>query len=74
MSLLKMDYLEKIESYLASGDCHFDFEHGTEDARIEMLEYLEKFMEISDLADKIATELIFKKGTLEALAQVKLKE
>lgn len=74
MSLLDMDYLEKIEKFMTSGDMAFEFEHGEEERRYEILDFLEKLMELSDLADEQATKLIFKDGYLEALAQQATKD
>ncbi len=72
--LLDHEYLEKIEGYIKSGDLAFEFEHGDEDKRHQILDFLEKLMDVAELADETATKLIFKDGQLEALAGVKAKQ
>lgn len=64
MQLLDMAYLEKLEAYLASGDLEFDFEHGEEEKRLFILDFLEKLMNLADAADQLATRVIFKDSTL----------
>lgn len=66
--MLDTAYLDKIAEYFASGDLAFDFEHGDEERRQEILAYLEKLMDLADQADELATKLIFKGGMLQALA------
>lgn len=68
MPLLDITVLEKLEAFITSGDLAFEFEHADEDKRFEILDYLEKLMEVAELADAQATKLIFKEGYLEALA------
>ncbi|MDK2956656.1 MAG: hypothetical protein PWQ57_2152 [Desulfovibrionales bacterium] len=68
--LLDLELLNKLEEYIASGDLAFEFEHGDEDKRYLILDFLEKLMDLAELADETATELIFKKGQLEALAGI----
>jgi hypothetical protein len=66
--MLDAAYLDKIAAYFASGDLAFDFEHGDEARRQQILEYLERLMDLADEADALATKLIFKGGYLEALS------
>ena len=66
MPLLDMPYLEKLEAYFASGDLEMDFEYADEAKRGEVLEFLEKLMDLADKADEAATKLIFK-GQLERM-------
>lgn len=66
--MLNMEYLEKIEQYMTSGDMKFEFDNGTEEKRFEILEFLEKFMDVAEIADEQATKLIFKEGMLNMLA------
>lgn len=61
MSLLDMEYLEKVEKYLESGDLAFDFEHGSEEKKYEILDFLEKLMDVAEKADEVATKSIFGK-------------
>jgi len=64
--MLDTAYLEKIEAYIKSGDMAFDFENGDEDRKGLILDFLEKLMDLAELADETATQLIFKGSALEA--------
>jgi hypothetical protein len=66
-AVLDIAYLNKIEAYIASGDLAQDFECSPEERRIEMLEFLEKLMDLGEAADKVATEVIFKGSYLGAM-------
>ncbi len=66
--LLDLDYLKKIEDFMDSGDLAFEFEHGDEDKRGLILDFLERFMDVAEKADALATKLIFKDGYMEMLA------
>ena len=66
--LLDLDHLAKIENFMDSGDLAFEFENGDEDKRQLILEYLEKFMDVAEKADALATKLIFRDGYMEMLA------
>ncbi len=72
--MLDSAYLDKLAAYFASGDLAFDFEHGDEERRQNILECLEKLMDLADTADELATKLIFKGGMLQALAGVKVQK
>ncbi len=63
--------LDKLAEYFACGDLEFDFEHGDEERRQMILEFLEKLMDLADQADELATKLIFKGGMLQQLAGLK---
>ena len=65
MPLLNMEYLEKVEKYITSGDMAFEFENGDEDRRYAILDFLEKFMDVAEIADEQATKLIFKEAYAE---------
>ena len=65
--MIDIDYLNRLEEYFNSGDCEFEFDNGDEDKRYAILDFLEKLMETSEIADELATKLIFK-GGLAALA------
>ena len=60
MSMFDTQYLEKLESYLASGDLEMDFEYADEEKRGRILDFLERLMDLADKADQAATKLIFK--------------
>lgn len=66
MPMFKMDYLEKLEAYFASGDLEQDFEFADDEKRGRILEFLEKLMDLADKADQLATRLIFK-GQLDMM-------
>ncbi len=65
MALTDLDYLEKIEAFITSGDMAFEFENGDETRRFEILGFLEKLMDVAELADETATKLIFKEAYME---------
>lgn len=69
--LLDLDYLNRLEEMIDSGDLAFEFDNGDEDKRMRILEFLEKFMDLAEKADVLATKLIFKGSALEALAGIK---
>lgn len=60
--MLDMDYLNRLEEYFNNGDCKFEFDNGDETKRHEILDFLEKLMDLSEVADELATKLIFKDG------------
>lgn len=60
------EYLEKIEHYVQSGDLAFEFDNGEEDRRVEILDFLERIMDLAEHCDELATKLIFKESYLEA--------
>lgn len=66
--MLDLDYLAKIENFMDSGDLAFEFEYCDEDRRQLILEYLEKFMDVAEKADALATKLIFRDGYVEMLS------
>lgn len=68
--MLDFAYLDKLAAYLRSGDFAFDFEHAAEERRLEMLDFLEQLMDLSELADATATKVIFKDSYLGMLAGV----
>ena len=69
MSTIDMNAcLVEIEKYIASGELADHFEYSEEDRRYELLDFLEKLMELGEMADEQATKLIFKNSQLQALA------
>lgn len=72
--LLDLEYLNKLDEMIESGDLAFEFDNGDEDKRLLILEFLEKFMDLAEKADALATRLIFKGSALEMLAGVKEPE
>ena len=65
--MLNEKFLDELEEYLKSGRLEEDFEYSTEDRRYEILDYLERLMDVAELADEVATRLIFKSSQLGAL-------
>lgn len=61
MAALNYQYLVELEEYLKSGFFPEDFLHSEEERRLEMLNFLEKLMELGELADETATKIIFRK-------------
>ena len=53
---------------MKSGDLAFEFNNGEEERRGEILDFLEKLMDVADLADETATKLIFKEAYLDGIA------
>lgn len=68
-----MKYLEEIEHYLEH-ELADQFEYAEEEQRYEILDFLEKLMDLGETADQKATELIFKNSYLQALAGVKTQQ
>lgn len=66
MAMLNAKYIGELEEYLKSGDLEEDFKWSVEERRGEILEFLERLMDLGELADATATRIIFK-GQLGAL-------
>lgn len=66
MAILNRRYIEELGEYLKSGELEEDFKWSVEERRGEILEFLEKLMDLGELADATATRIIFK-GQLGAL-------
>ncbi|WP_028574590.1 hypothetical protein [Desulfonatronovibrio hydrogenovorans] len=62
--MLSEKYLEDLEKYLKSGALEKDFEYSSEERRLEILDYLERLMDLAELADETATKIIFKNTEL----------
>jgi len=58
--MLNIEALEKFENALKSGQIDDMFNYGDEKERGELLELLEKLMDVAELADEVATRLIFR--------------
>ncbi|NCC24959.1 MAG: hypothetical protein EOM25_07140 [Deltaproteobacteria bacterium] len=59
--------LGELVEYMASGRMEEDFEYSAEDRKHEMLDFLEQVMDAGDLANEVATKLIFKNSQLGAM-------
>jgi hypothetical protein len=64
---LDQEYLQGLQEYLNSGRLAEDFEYSAEERRYEILEFLEQLMDLGELADEVATGIIFKNTQLQAL-------
>ncbi len=65
--MLSEKFLNDLEQYLKSGNLEEDFEYSSEERRLEILDYLERLMDLAELADETATRLIFKNTGLGQL-------
>jgi hypothetical protein len=69
--ILNEKYVADLLEYLKSGTLEEDFGYSAEDRRLEILDFLEKLMELGEAADETATRIIFKDSQLGALLGVK---
>ncbi|MBQ4568063.1 MAG: hypothetical protein IJA79_08070 [Desulfovibrio sp.] len=58
--MLNIHDLEELQTYITSGQLEADFKDGCEHDRFYLLELLEKLMDVAELADDVATRLIFR--------------
>lgn len=65
MSLL--DELKKVDRYVDDGTYQTQFEYGSEEMRLEMLETADLLFEVADKIEEILTELMVRRGFGEAL-------
>ncbi|WP_419785802.1 hypothetical protein [Pseudodesulfovibrio sp.] len=77
--MLDFDYLDRLQHYFESGDCKFEFDNNEDERRFEILDFLERLMELGEIADGMATKLIFKDAyasltTEEGAAAAKAEE
>lgn len=72
--MITLKDLEELEEYLASGRLADEFIVAEEDRKHEILEILEKLMDVADLADQTATKLIFPGSYMEMLSGVKAQK
>ncbi len=68
--MINLQDLEELEKYMRSGEMEKDFTDGCENDRFYLLELLEKLMDVAEIADATATQLIFK-GSLTKLSTPK---
>ena len=62
--MLNMKYLEELEEYMKSGNMEEDFKWSGEERRQEMLEFLEKLIDVGVFPDRTGTSVIFKGSQL----------
>ncbi len=58
--MIDLKYIEQLEEYIRSGALEDNFLYSPEERRHEILEFLEKLMDVADLADETVTKIIFK--------------
>lgn len=58
--MLTIKDLDEFEKYIRSGELEENFKCSPEETRYQILELLEKLMDVSELADEAATRLIFR--------------
>lgn len=56
--MLNEKLLTEFEEYLTSGQLEEDYGYSAEDRKVEILEFLERFMDIAEEVDKVATRLL----------------
>jgi hypothetical protein len=59
--------LDQLLEKLNSGQLAEEFEHSSEERRYELLDFLERLIELGEAADKLATQIIFKNSALGQL-------
>ncbi len=67
--MLDVDYLKRVAHYFESGDCQFEFDHGEEERRLAIIDFLEHLMDLGEQADELATRLIFKDAYASMLTE-----
>ena len=65
-----MNRLDALEKHLGSGDLECAFESAARDEKYRILDFLERLMDLGDMADKIATKVLLKDTYLEMFAGV----
>ena len=63
--ILDENYFDNLKEYFQSGQMYEDFEYSSEERRYEILDFLEKVIELGEIADETATQIIFKNTQLE---------
>ena len=65
--ILDESYVDQLLDYIRSGQLAEDFDCSEEDRRYEILDFLEKLMDLGEAADEAATTVIFKNSALGQL-------
>lgn len=58
--MLTLKALEEFEQKLQSGELEREFDRAGEFGRHEILELLEKIMDVADLADAVASKIVYR--------------
>jgi hypothetical protein len=61
---LDNEYIDGLIKYIRSGELEEDFQYSPEERRHEILDFLEKLMDLGEAADEAATKIIFKNTQL----------
>jgi hypothetical protein len=69
-----MEDLQKFEELMSSGELEEQFRDSSRDRQYEILDLLEKLMDVAEVADATATRLIFKDSYLGMLTGVKAQK
>lgn len=72
--LYDLDYLKRLKKHLAGEAVDEDFKFGSKSKKEDMLEFLETLMDVAELADEVATRLIFKDSYLSMFTGVKAQK
>lgn len=72
--MLTMEDLQKFEELMSSGELEEQFRDSSRDRQYEILDLLEKLMDVAEVADATATRLIFKDSYLGMLTGVKAQK
>ena len=57
-----MDYLNRLNKYLDDGTYRAQFEYGSEELRLEMLETADLLFEVADKVEEVLTDLMVRRG------------
>lgn len=68
MAALNLNYLLELYQYMSGGGMALDFSCSSEERRLEILEFLDKLMDLGEMADQVASEMIFRDSQLGLLA------
>ncbi len=60
-------FLQELLEYMRSGQLEEDFAYSEQERRYELLDFLEQLMDAGEIANEVATRLIFKESTLGSL-------
>ncbi len=64
--ILHEKYIDDLINHIKSGELAEIFEFSSEERRYEILDFLEKLMDLGEAADEAATKIIFKNTQLGA--------
>lgn len=59
--MLNERFLAELEDYIRSGRLEEDYGYSAEDRKMEILDFLERLMDLAEEADRVATRLLLPK-------------